>query len=643
VSDISPIPFIDFNQPGLTAAQQGLTQAQTGLVGQQTQAAQIANANAALSYQLRRNAIMNLRGQQQASADFSGVGGADAPGSQPSPTYRGPQGGSDYDAASDDSGVDYGESSAHPGAMEQALRARYFVNPAGTPQEQNAISMAALSGDEGLLKMATMQRDMNVASRQYMNQQDARNHYDLAATVEDAPDGQAFGILQATMPTAAAKLQQVHPDATPEELDEIARDTTAHYLGAVHQYTGRELVKGDDGVYRDKETGYPVPVPVTGVSAQQYGELFKQANTLVSVKNSDGSESQVPQFKVNGYPSAAAWVASAVAQHNALASAPSHPTFAGTNMEQPGSRPDRASIDTMHSRVGLPPTGQLIAAGPPGAARAQPGTPQPGAQLAAAPAQPSQTADNGLLPGVDPRTLPRMQLPHVVAGRSQSPADAITANGIATERLAQLKDSNTQYAEAQKEQALIRAAQGEAANLANNTRLTGPGSEAAKAWAQVKTFVTGQPPDAYVDLGALDKLLLQMGAQNIRAALSGQRITNQEFMTLMTKGNPNTEQPLPTINKLLGYLGAQNDYDMRFQRTKQAALNSGANPMTVDSDLGVKVNRGDYVAAKTGVRPPQTGGGGPLPSRNAQGWVLHKDAQGRQAYVGPNGQYQLVQ
>ena len=144
--------------------------------------------------------------------------------------------------------------------------------------------------------------------------------------------------------------------------------------------------------------------------------------------------------------------------------------------------------------------------------------------------------------------------------------------------------------------------------------MTGPGSEIAQGWAKLKTFISGQPPDELVDLGSLDKILLQMGAQNIRQALSGQRITNQEFMTLMTKGNPNTEQPLPTINNLLKYIGAQNEYEQRFQRTKQLALQRGANPMTVDGDIGSQADRGDFVEGKVGVRPPLTGGKASAPS-----------------------------
>jgi hypothetical protein len=194
-------------------------------------------------------------------------------------------------------------------------------------------------------------------------------------------------------------------------------------------------------------------------------------------------------------------------------------------------------------------------------------------------------------------------------GTSQSPADLKTSTDIAASRIEQMKASNDAYIGDQKEGALLRAAQRESAALANNPRMAGPGSELAQWIVKARAAVTGQTPESLVDLGGLDKILLQLGAQNVRQALSGQKITQQEFLLMLGKGNPNTEQPLPTINKLLGYLGAQNDYDQRFNRTKMAALNRGANPLTVDSDIGAQADRGDYVESRVGVRPPLSAGG----------------------------------
>lgn len=250
----------------------------------------------------------------------------------------------------------------------------------------------------------------------------------------------------------------------------------------------------------------------------------------------------------------------------------------------------------------------------------------------------STKSDSDLLPGVkplDPTQFPRADM---------STPDLAKATQDAA--VASKTTASNQYTEDQKSGALIQAAQREATNLAGNPRMVGPGSEAAQAWAQVKTFVSGQPPDALVNIGSLDKMLTSMGAQNIRAALSGQRITNQEFMALLTKGNPNTEQPLPTIQKLLRYLGTQNDYDQGFQRTKIAALRNGADPATVDSDIGAVANRGNYVESRMGVRPPAqqaAQSGASATQKDSGGFVpnqQYKDKNGATSTYKGNGQWQ---
>jgi hypothetical protein len=99
------------------------------------------------------------------------------------------------------------------------------------------------------------------------------------------------------------------------------------------------------------------------------------------------------------------------------------------------------------------------------------------------------------------------------------------------------------------------------------------------------------------------------------------------------------------VNKLLQYLGAQNDYDQRFNRTKMAALNRGANPLTVDSDIGAQADRGDYVESRVGVRPPLAGGqktssgatadsGGFIPGKR------YTDKSGNSATYAGNGKWQ---
>jgi hypothetical protein len=86
-------------------------------------------------------------------------------------------------------------------------------------------------------------------------------------------------------------------------------------------------------------------------------------------------------------------------------------------------------------------------------------------------------------------------------------------------------------------------------------------------------------------------------------------------------------------------IAAQNDYDMRFQRTKQIALSRGASPITVDGDIGSRADRGDYVEGRVGVRPPGSSvspaapGGVPTITSQAQYDALPKGA----SYVDANG------
>jgi hypothetical protein len=245
MADINPGPVVDY---GNMIAGVGQTQAQTALTQQQTQGANIANQSAALQLGLFRQAVSrlnNFSGQGGPTADVSGV--VNAPGSSAPPT--------------DDIGSSAITDPAHTDA---ALRARYAVSPAGTPQEQAQIIAAHMSGNKGLADAMQTQRDMNVQQRLFQSQYDANNHYESAMAVTDADPGRAFAQLQAVTPNTAKQIQQQNPSATPEELDEIARDSMAHFAGQLHQYTGRGIDKRDDGVYVDSVTKMPVPsVPVS--------------------------------------------------------------------------------------------------------------------------------------------------------------------------------------------------------------------------------------------------------------------------------------------------------------------------------------------------------------------------------------------
>jgi hypothetical protein len=595
-------------------ASQANTNASTALTQQQTQGAAIANAQQALVLQGRRiglNMLYNLPGASaDQSGDASSAGAASSRGTASSGSASNtstPSGGGVAPAAPDDQADDdLGESVSHPELLDQSLRQQFQVNHLGTPEEQMNIlkagQISAMTGDPSYVQIMTARRDMAVAQRVYAAQQSAAQHYDEMAAVADAGDkGLAWQTLQAVAPESAKKIAKLHPQEAGESdtdyadrLNELSADTAAHFAAHVHKYSGYETETRSDGVVVDKATGFPVAgVRGSGLSAEQYGKAIDAANAPVTIKNSDGTETQMPTWKyaqsqgmpvtsANDYVQQKAQQQQDIAQHKQMVQ-------------------NRLTAQRTQQQIaqGVVPSTVQSGAGQPSAQSGAPGQ-QPG--------QRSQPKDNGLLPGINPDALPKIQTPTVRPGMSQSPADAETAKGVATSRLEQMKASNDAYTNDQKEGALLKAAQREAAALAANPRMAGPGSEVAQALAKMRTAVTGQAPDSLVDLGGLDKILLQLGAQNVRAALQGQKITQAEFLLMLGKGNPNTEQPLATINKLLGYLGAQNDYDQRFNRTKMTALNRGANPLTVDSDIGAQSDRGDYVESRVGVRPPLAGG-----------------------------------
>jgi hypothetical protein len=122
--------------------------------------------------------------------------------------------------------------------------------------------------------------------------------------------------------------------------------------------------------------------------------------------------------------------------------------------------------------------------------------------------------------------------------------------------------------------------------------------------------VSGSAPDALVNQEALDKYLNQLGAQNVRSLLQGQKITNQEMMTFMTRGSPNVSMPLRTIQNLVNYMAADNGYDAKLQATKIHALSPAVNadpwslPGTLDATPGA--SRAEYVQGKLGFTPAFT-------------------------------------
>jgi hypothetical protein len=287
-----------------TAANTQLEGAQAQNVSQQAQAAAMQN-------QLMRARLplilSQLHDESVGAGDSSGtstVGGA-----QGVPTGTGPNGGGAGPnepqgvAAQDKSSVAPDQNFYQPDKIDAALRSQYFV-PQYTPQEMQALKKAYLVDPQDQYGMGPKRvmamHDMRIQQATQQNQMDARDDFDKMRAVTDAPEGGAMDVLEAAHPDTVKAIRRQFakdPSAAMDE-DAAARMFAAHVAGAVHQYTGREAVKGDDGVYRDKETGFTIPgVEKVGLSTEQYLKLAHEAIAPTQMDDGSGGKVTVPAWK----------------------------------------------------------------------------------------------------------------------------------------------------------------------------------------------------------------------------------------------------------------------------------------------------------------------------------------------------------
>lgn len=321
MADISAQPVQDWgsliNSFGLGQAQTaqanaGAAQgnANAALIAQQTQGAAIANQKAALGLNLYKQALDSF---SQEKADQSATDTTQTP----------------------DSGVN---TFYDPAKVDTGLRNTFFVNPAGTPQEQKSLLMGAMSGDKGLLDYATQQRDLGVQSRMAVSQKNANDLYDTMTAVTSAPDGLALEALTRIAPGTAKQIRQTISD--PEKEDSAAREYATHMAAAVHQYSGRPVEADTGGVYRDKVTGNPVPgLPQAAPSREQIAQLVAKAQERIAIPDAEGHIHNIPLWQVAGASSPEAWALKA-AQAGAVPGMPG-PTITGG--------PKAAAIDAINT------------------------------------------------------------------------------------------------------------------------------------------------------------------------------------------------------------------------------------------------------------------------------------------------------
>jgi hypothetical protein len=474
---------------------------------------------------------------------------------------------------------DLGDSVFDHGRVDAGLRARYFVNPAGTPAEQQFLGDAALSGDKGLIDLATQRRNLGVESRQAQSQRDAGQMFDVMQAVATAPNGLAMDALDATAPQLSAAIRKRYPGDEAAQ-DEAARDSAAHIGASVHQYSGRELVADTGGTYRDKASGAPVlGVPHAGMTQEQFSTLWDKASELVSVKNSDGSESQIPRWKAAGAQSQAAYVHAA---GDAWRAAAMYPPAAQTRLGL-----QQGKLDDMARRVATI-NGQTQPGGQPGAPR---------------PAAPTDPVLRQALSDPDYK----LQVPKLISGTSQTPAQAEQAKTTVQARTDLLKDSqDATSAAAQSMQYMLAA---KAILDSKQVPTTGAyGGLIAKASA----LLPGQSVDAsnYVSVAKY----LGNAALAQAKGIYGARMTQSEVGLQLNELSPSTKMPDSAIRDLLDTNIRSAQYTINAARKAKLYLASGGDPQKYADWLESYYPRAQTVNAPATSAPPtrpgqQTSGG----------------------------------
>ena len=282
-------------------ANQANENASTAQTQQQTQAAAMQNKLMAARMPL---ILSQLHDATVGAGDSSGVGGGAASVKTDDSDTSGKDAGAGTVADQDKSAVTPEQNFYQPDKIDAALRQKYFI-PQYTPQEMAALQKAYLvdpTDQYGMgPKRVMAMHDMRIQTQTQQNQMGARDDFDKLHAVTDAPEGNAMDVLEASHPETVAAIRRQFakdPDAAMDE-DSAARMFAAHTAGNVHQYTGREAVKGDDGVYRDKDTGITIPgVEKVGLSTEQYIKLAHEAITpSVDMPDGNGGSIKVAPWK----------------------------------------------------------------------------------------------------------------------------------------------------------------------------------------------------------------------------------------------------------------------------------------------------------------------------------------------------------
>jgi hypothetical protein len=614
MADIAPQPFINY---GLSQAQQGQAQSTAALQGQQAQAAAMQNE----IMKARMPFIMRAYQQAGAQSDTSGVNGLGMPG--------GPMQAKEDGLARNGFDAD---------AVWRGNAAKYTV-PEWTPQEEQNTQMAAISNDPGMVNYYAMQRQQRLDTMHQMSAYRASNQYAKYAAALNAPSTYSY-LQNADKPYtnwldrfADEQDQLGHPIDKEQAAHRYAENQAAN----LHYYTHRPI-DIQNGQAVDKENGLPVAgVPKLQMSPKEQAEFTKDAqNPTIEVQTGvPGQTKKIAPWQAAGFRNVHDYLAAVeqgaaptpqmlsqytqgkpltanqladLRQQNATqalqnagqgnAPAPFRPhDHAPQDTQNPGALVTMPPHPKQKPQAAPPQSGAAPQAPPPGPA---PTAPPQGAAPAPAPTPNAPFRGNETLEGVDTNKLPKYAPPQNPPNTSASTQQGLDIQAHNKEKYDQLQKSNQQLGKNANERGLLDQAQAEVNRLRANPRAVGPGSEATTAWNSFWSYATGKTPDALTECKLFDKVLLQMGAVNVKQAFDNQnRIGQQEYMKLLTEGNPTGKMPLDAIQQLVNFARYNNEFSTRANNTKIDALNKGADPYSREYNT-LDQGRAAYVQTRMG-------------------------------------------
>jgi hypothetical protein len=228
------------------------TNAQTNLIGSQASGQDIQN-------QLLQSQL-NYR-QQLPGAMAGATQSATAP---PAPAAPGTLG---------DGGLDADQIQAH-------ANAKFYVNPAWTPQEVYALQVASRSGVQGATENVSKLHDIRVQNLQNQATNAATNSYDTSFDVQDAPKGAALERLnrsqtpEAQQAAAGITAMAKAKGWTPEQTDNFTREVAKEIGGSSFVFSkyAADAKRDTDGVLKDVRGRQVLESTQAGLSAPQASE-----------------------------------------------------------------------------------------------------------------------------------------------------------------------------------------------------------------------------------------------------------------------------------------------------------------------------------------------------------------------------------